>query len=99
MGDLRKSSRMLYKGKVSISFVNTAGAPCSVLGECIDISEGGMRVRLKEPLSIRGFVSIRCREANLHGTASVRSCNHIRMGYMAGLEFAGGMKFETPKVS
>jgi hypothetical protein len=99
MGDLRKSDRTPYKGKVSISFVNTAGSPCSVVGECVDISEDGMKVRLREPLSIRGFVSVRCREAGLHGSASVRSCTHIKMGYMAGLEFAGGMKWTSSENS
>jgi hypothetical protein len=97
MGELRKSGRIPYKGKVSISFLNATGTACNVLGECVDISEGGMKIRLREPLSVRAFVGIRCREANLHGSASVRSCNHVKMGYMAGLEFAGGLKFTAPE--
>lgn len=95
MGDLRQTGRFQYTGRVMLSWVNREGIPQSLTGECVDISEGGMRIRLKNPLDVRTYVSIKFPTANLHGSASVRSCVRERMSFIAGLQFTGGMKFST----
>jgi hypothetical protein len=92
MGDLRQTGRFHFAGKVSLSWVDRDGTPRSLNGECLDISEGGMRIRLKNPLDVRTYVSIKFPTANLHGSASVRSCVRERMSFIAGLQFTGGMK-------
>jgi hypothetical protein len=98
MGDLRQTGRFQYTGKVLLSWMDRDGTSRSLSGECIDISEGGIRVRLRNPLDVRTYVSIKCPAANLHGSASVRSCVRERMAYIAGLQFTGGMKL-SPSIA
>jgi len=75
-----------------LSWIDREGIQRTLNGECIDISEGGMRIRLKNVLDVRTYVSIKFPLANLHGSASVRSCVRERMTFIAGLQFTGGMK-------
>jgi hypothetical protein len=93
MGDLRQSGRFQYGGKILLSWIDRDNTPRSLSGECLDISEGGIRIRIHSPLEIHTYVSIKFPGANLHGAASVRSCMRERMGFIAGLQFTGGMKF------
>ena len=92
MGDLRKSDRKAMEGKVHITWTDSRGQSCSGKGECMDISEGGMRLRMSSPLDVRGYVSIRFGAVNLHGAASVRSCTRSNLSYVVGLEFTRGLK-------
>jgi hypothetical protein len=95
MGDLRQSGRFQYGGKIMLSWIDQDNTPRSLSGECLDISEGGIRIRINSPLELRTYVSIKFPSANLHGSASVRSCMRERMGFIAGLQFTGGMKLPS----
>jgi hypothetical protein len=92
MGDLRQTGRYQFTGKLMLSWLDREGNACSGPAECVDISEGGMRVRTKIPLDVRAYVTVKFPNANLHGAASVRSCVRERMNFVAGLQFTGGMK-------
>ena len=98
MGELRNGSRISYQGRVAITWTDGSGNPCSALGDCLDISEKGMKVSLNTPLEVRAYVSIRFAGANLHGSASVRSSVHRKVDYIACLEFTGGMKWPNPLI-
>lgn len=95
MGDLRKSDRQSFEGKVLLTWTDANGTPCSGKGECLDISEGGLKLKMTSPLAVRGYVSIRFKDANLHGAASVRSCIRKNLTYIVGLEFTGGMRLPS----
>jgi len=95
MGDLRKSDRKAYEGNVVVTWTDAQGTPCSGKGECVDISEGGMKVRMKSPLDVRGYVSVKFRDVNMHGAASVRSCVRKNLVYLVGLEFTRGLKLPS----
>lgn len=58
-----------------------------------DVSQNGMRLQLPEPVEPRSCLRLQCLELKIHGTASVRSCQRNGMGYMVGLEFLGGLKW------
>ena len=92
MGDLRQTERVEYAGKVMLSWLDPEGNSCTLQGECLNLSEGGIRIRLKNPLDIRAYVNLKFPSANLHGSASVRSCVRERMSFIAGLQFTGGIK-------
>lgn len=98
MGDLRQTGRFQYAGKVLVSWIDRDGTSRSLHGECIDLSEGGIRVRLKNALDVRSYVSIKCVGVDLYGSASVRSCVRERMNFIAGLQFTGGLKL-APSVT
>ena len=92
MGDLRQTGRFQYTGKVMLSWIDPNGIPRTLHGQCVDLSEGGIRIRLPNPLDIHTYVSIKFPLADLYGSASVRSCVSDRMSFIAGLQFTGGMK-------
>lgn len=98
MGDLRQTGRFQSAGKVTLSWIDRQGHPCTVNGECLDISQGGIRVRMKLALDVRTYVTVKFAHANVHGSASVRSCIRERMDYVAGLQFTGGMKITREMV-
>ncbi|MBS1832604.1 MAG: PilZ domain-containing protein [Acidobacteria bacterium] len=75
-----------------MTWTDAQGTSCSGKGECVDISEGGIKLRMQSPLDVRGYVSIKFRDANLHGAASVRSCVRNNLTYLVGLEFTRGLK-------
>jgi hypothetical protein len=75
-----------------MSWLDRNGNPCTGHAECVDLSEGGMRVRLRCPLDVRTFVSLKFQTGNLHGSACVRSCTRERMTFVVGLQFTGGMR-------
>lgn len=92
MGDLRTGQRIAFKTKAVVTWMDRTGNACSAIGECLDLSEAGMKVAMPMPLEVRTYVSVRCDAAKFHGSASVRSCAHGNMNYELGLEFTGGSK-------
>ena len=75
-----------------MSWLDRNGNPCTSHAECVDLSEGGMRVRLRSPVEVRTFVSLKFQTGNLHGAACVRSCTSERLSFLIGLQFTGGMR-------
>ena len=92
MGDLRQTGRFQSSGKVMLNWIDHDGNSRTSRGECLDISESGIRVRVKLALAVRTYVTVKFENANLHGAASVRSCVREHIDFIAGLEFTGGMK-------
>jgi len=96
MGELRRDRRLTYKGKISLIWANDHGEPCARNGECIDVSSTGIKVKVDAQIPTRTVVTVKARELELHGSASVRTCNRVGVRYILGLEFVGGMKWEPP---
>lgn len=96
MGELRRDSRLAYKGKISLIWANDHGEPCARNGECIDVSSRGIKIKLDDQIPARTVVTVRARELALHGSASVRSCTRSGVRYILGLEFVGGMTWQPP---
>ena len=53
---------------------------------------------MKLALDVRTYVTVKFTQANVHGSASVRSCIRERWNYVAGLQFTGGMKITREMV-
>ena len=98
MGDLRKTGRQFYNGKISLTWAMENGDACARNGECVDVSATGIKVKLDSQIPARTVVTVRARDLALHGSASVRSCNRVGARYIIGLEFVGGMRFQLPPV-
>ena len=97
MGDLRKSTRIAYTGKINMTWSDSSGNSCGRTGDCIDISSSGLKVKLEAQIPTRTVVTVRSKELALHGSASVRSCTRTGVKYVLGLEFVGGMKWQIPE--
>ncbi|HEY3740293.1 MAG TPA: PilZ domain-containing protein [Bryobacteraceae bacterium] len=96
MGDLRRDNRLNFPGKVSLTWSDEASHPFARNGECLDISPSGLKVKLDSNIPIRTVVTVKAKELELHGSASVRSCVRTGSKYTIGLEFVGGMKWRIP---
>lgn len=97
MGDLRKSARLSYNGKISMTWSDDRGNSCSRNGDCMDISSSGLKIKVDTQIPTRTVVTVRSKELALHGSASVRSCTRTGVKYVLGLEFVGGMKWQAPE--
>ena len=87
---------MLHGGKINLTWATENGDPCARNGDCLDVSSTGIRIKVDAPIPTRTVVTVRARELELHGSASVRSCTRFGAKYIIGLEFVGGMKWQIP---
>ena len=97
MGDLRRTRRLTYSGKINLTWADEAGNPFARNGQCIDVSAAGLKIKVDSQIPLRTVVTVRARELALHGSASVRSCIRGRSSFTIGLEFVGGMKWKIPE--
>ena len=97
MGDLRRDGRKAFSGKISVTWSDEHGDPCTRNGECLDISTRGLKVKVDSEIPARTVVIVKARELDLHGSASVRSCTRVGARYILGLEFVGGLKWQPPE--
>ena len=97
-GDLRRHHRTPVMAQVELNWTDARGTEKFITGEIIDVSESGMRIRTREPLTRQMYVTLRAERIGLHGRASVRTCAKQGTKHVVGLEFAGGLKWK-PKES
>lgn len=85
----RKRPRWPFAGAVELWVPDEGGAERHVLGACHNLSEGGVGVRLDEPLKIGLTVNLAVHqpELSLHGKGTVCHCSPRGRGYLAGLQF------------
>ena len=85
----RRLPRWPFPGAVELWLPAEGGAERHVLGACHNLSEGGVGVRVDEPLEVGTTLSLAIHqpELSLHGRATVRHCSLRDDGYLAGLEF------------
>ena len=99
MSDLRKSARIPWVTKLTVSWTGRSGNQDWSNAESVDLSLNGMRFRTKTPLEVRSLISLRCQKPYLQGVASVRSCIRQNMSYLVGVEFTGGMQCKAQALS
>jgi hypothetical protein len=92
----RRRERMPAKDQVSIRWDNSAGQPRFALVNCLNISEDGISILVREPIIVRSYVSVKSEKLKLAGSASVKYCIRQKTSYQIGLEFTGGLKFNKP---
>lgn len=96
MGDLRRSTRLTYNGKINMTWSDEKGNSCSRHGDCMNLSSSGLKVKLDTQIPTRTVVTVKAKELALHGSASVRSCTRVGVKFEIGLEFVGGMRWQVP---
>ena len=86
--DIRRHHRIPYLGPVRISWEGTNGCPKYAQARCLDISEGGLRIEVPEPIPVRSRVSICADRINLAGSATVKHVVRQGAKYVLGLELS-----------
>ena len=92
----RREDRSAAPAVIRVMWVDKLGRERFASVQSYDISASGMRLSLPEAVEARSFVRLQCAELGIHGTASVRHCEHQGGKYLVGLEFLGGLKWKQP---
>lgn len=93
--DLRRHPRLPYLGRVRISWEDTHGTPKYALANCMEISEGGVRIETPEPIPVYARVSLRVEQINLVGSAAVKHIARRGSKYVLGLEMSQPVRDRT----
>jgi len=94
-GDLRRHQRTEVQVAVQVVWEDRRGQKNFANGKSIDISEAGMRLKLKDPIEKQTYVSLSSPQLSLNGQGSVRTCARAGNGFIVGIEFSAGLKWKT----
>lgn len=81
----RRNNRVRCAGPISLSWDDERGQTRYASGKCIDISEAGLRVELKESIPVRTRVAFRMEAINESGSGTVRHATRRNMKVVIGL--------------
>ena len=83
--DNRQHHRVPYSGPARISWEDEQGLIRFARAKCIDVSEGGLRIEVGEPIPVRSQISLRADRINFSGSATVRNTAWRGCKYILGL--------------
>jgi hypothetical protein len=86
--NVRRHRRIPYAGPVRISWQDTAGQTRYIRGECIDVSEGGLRIETAETIPVQTLVVMAADRLKLTGSATVKHVDRRNTKYVLGLELS-----------
>lgn len=84
-GDIRRHPRTAHPAKFRISWIHSDGKPRFAQAQCVDQSEGGVRVESPEPLPVRSYVLLHSEHLKFGGGAVVKHVTRQGMKYTLGL--------------
>jgi hypothetical protein len=88
----RRHPRSPGHGVMRILWEDTAGRERVSDGEILDISPAGIKLRVRESIPVRSYMTFNEATLGIRGRGSVRYCNSVGRGYEIGLEFSSGIK-------
>lgn len=95
--DNRRHPRFARPGKVRVNWRDPSGFSHQVNGKCLDISRQGVRLELEKQIAPATMVNVQSPDFRIAGVAMVRHCARKGLGWVAGLQFAGGLEwFRAP---
>ena len=83
----RGDPRLPLSGPIQVSWKYSRALEQHSQGRCLDVSEGGLKMELPDPIDISEGIRFRVDHVHLAGTASVRYCNRVGTSYVIGVEF------------
>jgi hypothetical protein len=86
--DNRQHHRVPYCGAARISWEDEHGLTKFAHAKCIDVSEGGLRIEVGEPIPLRSQVSLRADQIGISGSATVRNIAWRGCKYILGLNLS-----------
>jgi hypothetical protein len=82
---------------VELGWSDMHGCGMSARGKCINISESGLRLSLPVPVPAGVYANFRIERMGFGGAGSVRYARRNGVNFIVGLEFSGGLRFQTPE--
>jgi PilZ domain len=94
--NIRRHRRIPYAGPVRISWQDTNGQTRYIRGECIDVSEGGLRIETAEPIPIHTLVVMAADRLKLTGSATIKHVDRRdSKKFVLGLELSAAALEKT----
>jgi PilZ domain len=84
----RRHWRHRQTSPIDVSWKDSVGSDLRELGRCVDMSAGGLKMELPDPILVGTPISFHVLQTNLAGKASVRHCTRTGSKYFIGVEFA-----------
>ena len=86
--DSRRYRRIPYLGVVRVGWEDAQGYMKYAQTKCVDISAGGLRIELPEPIPMGSYVTVRADRINMAGRAMVRYKARHGAKFIHGLELS-----------
>jgi hypothetical protein len=84
----RQHQRVPYLGSARISWDDEQGIARFAHAKCINVSEGGLRIEVGEPIPLRSQISLRADQIGIGGSATVRNIAWRGCKYILGLNLS-----------
>ena len=96
---MRRHARYSVEAAVHVSCNDADGRQLAMTGSCLNISEGGLMMRLPEAIPILSQVSFRISDLDFEGTGTVRHCGSAADYSLVGVEFDDGQRYVVESLS
>jgi len=83
----RADTREVVFSPIRVFWEDSAGSAHEVRGHCLDISAGGLRMELRDPIEPGTPIKFEVLTRDLRGEASVRHCMAVGANYEIGVQF------------
>ena len=90
---MRRHKRYSIEASVEVSCDGVNGPQVTMTGSCLNISAGGLMMRLPEAIPVLSQVSFRITELDFEGTGTVRHCGSTADYSLVGVEFDDGLRY------
>ena len=87
VAERRRDARDSVDTPVEISWEDLGGVTQRIQGRCLDLSAGGLRVELTDPLQVPTRIKFRVPATGVTGGALVRHCRRKGSKYHVGVQF------------
>lgn len=96
--DNRRHRRHAIPGKVRIFWRDAYGHSFQAMGQVVDISRSGVRLRIDKPIAPMTTLNLQSPDFRIAGVAVARRCERRGLTYEVGIQFAGGLEwFRAPE--
>ena len=96
--DRRRHRRFPYLGPVLMVWDTDHRRTKYVRAKLLEISEGGLRVEIPEPLPVDAHISLRAERINLFGSVAVKHVVRCGSKYVLGLEFSQRLRDQAAEL-
>ncbi len=86
--DKRQHHRVQYFGPAHISWDDEQGITRFAHAKCVNVSEGGLRIEVGEPIPVRSQISLRADRIGFSGSATVRNIAWRGCKYVLGVNLS-----------
>ena len=81
---------------IQVSWQDQAGVERQDRGRCLDVSKGGLKMELLQPIEIGASIRFYVVHSNIAGAGSVRYCHAAGSRYVIGVEFTDAKGAQQP---